>query len=134
MSSFLIYSKCSGGQIKSASLLEAVGQEVDWVMSWRGQGSGRTISGDRSRALSVHFRGLISSQVGPCQEARSRLRNQLGPCYQARSTVWLENSRRLCQESGRIMPWGDVKRKVGSCHGAIDQDQDGPCESDGPNQ
>jgi hypothetical protein len=47
MSSFLIYSKCSGaqasplfgGKVKHLvwSLLEAIRQEVDWVMSWRGQ-------------------------------------------------------------------------------------------------
>jgi hypothetical protein len=95
--------QCSGGQsypgksifaggVKSlvGLSLEAISQEVDCVMSWRGQGSGRTMSGDRSRALSAHVRGLIRSQVGPCQEARSRLRN-LGPCYRARPTVWLEN-------------------------------------------
>jgi hypothetical protein len=68
--------------------MEAIGQELDWVMSWRGQESSRTMSGDRSRALSVYSMsgGLIGSQVGPCQEARSRIRNQLGPCYRARST------------------------------------------------
>jgi hypothetical protein len=46
-SSFLIYSKCSGGQASPlfggkvkhlvGSLLEAIRQEVDWVMSWRVQ-------------------------------------------------------------------------------------------------
>jgi hypothetical protein len=89
VSSFM-YSKCSEGQIKSANLLEAVGQEVDWVMSWRGQESSRTMSGDTVGQEPCRYMSgrLIGSQVGPCQEARSRIRNQLGPCYRARPTDW----------------------------------------------
>jgi hypothetical protein len=42
-----------GGEVKSlvGSIMEAIGQELDWAMSGRGQDSGRTMSGIKVRRL-----------------------------------------------------------------------------------